>query len=207
MAGERRRTAAKGRTGEAPARAAGPGARGERAGRQRPKEGAEGSAVPKAGAGGRPTVVMATGVFDIIHMGHLYYLSEARRLGDRLVVVVARDETARRFKRRPIVPEHLRLEVVRALKPVDEAMLGDRDDFYKVVELVRPDIIALGHDQAHDPEAIAKELEKRGLRARVVRLSCLKHDLMATRRIIERILDAFGREGAAKKELDEVDEC
>jgi FAD synthetase len=140
-------------------------------------------------------------------MGHIYYLSEARRLGDRLVVVVARDETARRLKRQPIVPEHLRLEVVRSLKPVDEAMLGDRDDLYKVVELVRPDIIALGHDQAHNPEAIARELQKRGLRAQVVRLSCLRHDLMATRRIIERILDAFGRDKAAKKGLDEVEEC
>jgi FAD synthetase len=137
-------------------------------------------------------VVLATGVFDILHMGHLYYLSEAKKLGDRLVVVVARDETAGRLKRRPIVPEHLRLEMVRGLKPVDEAILGDRDDLYKVVEMVRPQIIALGHDQSHDPERIKKELGDRGLDVEVVRLPCLKHDLMATRRIIERILDAFG---------------
>jgi FAD synthetase len=155
---------------------------------------------------GRQRVVLATGVFDILHMGHLYYLSEAKKLGDRLVVVVARDETASRLKRRPIVPEHLRLEMVRGLKPVDEAVLGDRDDFYKVVETVRPQIIALGHDQSHDPDRIKKELQGRGLEVEVVRLPCLKHDLMATRRIIERILDAFGCAEADQKELEGLEE-
>jgi FAD synthetase len=150
--------------------------------------------------------VLATGVFDILHPGHLYYLTEARKLGDRLVVVVARDETAMRLKRQPIVPEHLRLEMVRCLKPVDEAVLGDRDDFYRVVETIRPDVITIGHDQRHDPEKIQADLEKRGLKARVVRLPCLKHDLMATRRIIERILDAFGRPAASEKALEELEE-
>jgi len=159
----------------------------------------------QSGKGGQ-RVVLATGVFDILHMGHLYYLNEARKLGDRLVVVVARDETAGRLKRRPIVPEHLRLEMVRGLKPVDEAVLGDRDDFYKVVEIVRPDIIALGHDQAHDPERIKKDLEGRGMKLEVVRLPCLKHDLMATRRIIEKILDAFGCAEADKNGLEGLEE-
>jgi FAD synthetase len=156
--------------------------------------------------GRREKVVLATGVFDILHMGHLYYLTEARKLGDRLVVVVARDETARRLKRLPIVPEHLRLEMVRGLKPVDEAVLGDRDDFYKVVEMVKPHIIALGHDQSHDPEKISKELGGRGLDTRVVRLPCLRHDLMATRRIIEKILDAFGCAEADRKELEGLED-
>jgi FAD synthetase len=156
--------------------------------------------------GHAPTTVLATGVFDILHLGHLYYLTEARKLGDRLVVVVARDETAKRIKRPPIVPEHLRLEMVRCLKPVDEAVLGDRDDFYRVVEHIKPDIIALGHDQRHDPEKIRAELAKRGLGATVVRLPCLKHDLMATRRIIERILDAFGKTAASEKALEELEE-
>ena len=165
------------------------------------------------GRGGRgaarkkgPRTVMATGVFDILHLGHLYYLTEAKKLGDRLVVVVARDDTARRLKRQPIVPEHLRLEMVRALKPVDDAVLGDREDFYRVVRELSPDVIALGHDQAHDPERIKRELEERGLRAEVVRLPCLRHDLMATRRIIERILEAFGRENEGGRRLEDVEE-
>lgn len=150
--------------------------------------------------------MLATGVFDILHMGHLYYLSEARKLGDKLVVVVARDDTARRLKRAPIVPEHLRLEMVRGLKPVDDAVLGDRDDFYRVVENIRPDIIALGHDQKHDPEKIKKELEARHLKAEVVRMPCLRHDLMATRRIIEKILEAFGRKHGDMQGLDSGEE-
>ncbi len=162
----------------------------------------------RAGASGpkRPVTVLATGVFDILHPGHLYYLSEARKLGDRLVVVVARDETAMRLKRQPVVPEHLRLEMVQCLKPVDEAVLGDRDDFYRVVEAVLPDIIAIGHDQRHDPEKIKADLEKRGIKARIVRLPCLRHDLMATRRIIERILNAFGCPPVSEKALEELEE-
>jgi FAD synthetase len=161
---------------------------------------------PAAGARKRPRTVLATGVFDILHPGHLYYLTEARKLGDRLVVVVARDETAMRLKRQPIVPEHLRLEMVQCLKPVDEAVLGDRDDLYRVVETIRPDVIAIGHDQRHDPGKIKAELERRGLNAEVVRLPCLKHDLMATRRIIERILDAFGRTPASENALEGLEE-
>src|SRR5512137_823053 len=70
------------------------------------------------GGKGRGKLVLATGVFDILHLGHLYYLMEAKKLGDRLVVVVARDDTARRVKRAPIVPEHLRVEMLKGLKPV-----------------------------------------------------------------------------------------
>ena len=161
---------------------------------------------PPTGKRRRPRTVLATGVFDILHPGHIYYLMEARKLGDRLVVVVARDETAMRLKRQPVVPEHLRLEMVQCLKPVDEAVLGDRDDLYRVVETIRPDVIAIGHDQRHDPEKIRADLEKRGLRTEVVRLPCLKHDLMATRRIIERILEAFGRPPASEKALEELED-
>jgi FAD synthetase len=139
----------------------------------------------------RPVIVMATGVFDILHTGHLFFLSEAKRLGDELVVVVARDVTAKRLKREPIVPELLRLELVRGLKSVDRAVLGDVGDQYRVVEEIRPDIIALGHDQAHDEEKIRMALEERGLNVKVVRLPVMKHDLLATRRIIERIIKAY----------------
>jgi FAD synthetase len=145
-------------------------------------------------AGGRskrPVVVMATGVFDILHTGHIFFLTEARKLGDELVVVVARDATAKRLKREPIVPELLRLELVRGLKPVDRAVLGDVGDQYRVVEEIKPDIIALGHDQVHDEEKIRKALAQRGLVVRVVRLPVMKHDLLATRRIIDRIIKAY----------------
>jgi FAD synthetase len=132
--------------------------------------------------------VMATGVFDLLHPGHLYFLREAKALGDELVVVVARDQTARRLKREPYVPEHLRREMVEGLKSVDRAILGSTTDIYQTVVDLKPDIIALGHDQIWNEREIEAECARRGVPAKVVRLPAWKHDDLATRRLVERIL-------------------
>lgn len=115
--------------------------------------------------------VVATGVFDIIHPGHVTYLSEAKNLGDRLVVVVARDDTAEARKRKPFLPEQQRLEVVSALKPVDAAVLGDSKDFLKPIREIAPNIIALGPDQEVDEIQLQEKLLKQGINAEVVRIS------------------------------------
>jgi len=133
--------------------------------------------------------VMATGVFDLLHPGHLYFLTEARRLGDELVVVVARDQTARRLKHEPYVPEMIRREMVEALKPVDRAILGSPTDIYQTVVEVRPDLIALGHDQIFNEAEVERECARRGVPAKVARVGVLRHDELATRRIVERILE------------------
>ena len=133
--------------------------------------------------------VMATGVFDLLHPGHLYFLQEARKLGDELVVVVARDQTARRLKHEPYVPEHIRRSMVEALKPVDRAVLGSTTDIYETVVQERPQIVALGHDQRWDEHEIERECARRGVPVRVVRIGPLPHDELATRRIVERILE------------------
>ncbi len=133
--------------------------------------------------------VMATGVFDLLHPGHLFFLQEARRLGDELVVVVARDQTARRLKHEPYVPEHLRREMVDALKPVDRAILGSATDIYQTVVEERPDIIALGFDQHFDEKEVERECRRRGVEVRVVRLGPMTHDTLATSKIVERILE------------------
>jgi len=137
---------------------------------------------------------MATGVFDLLHPGHVYFLTEARKLGDELVVVVARDQTARRLKHEPYVPEHVRREMVEALKPVDRAILGSSTDIYETVVRERPQIIALGHDQVWNEKEVERECARRGVPVRVVRIGPLPHDELATRRIVDRIL-----ERAAKK--------
>jgi len=117
-------------------------------------------------------VVMTGGVFDILHVGHLATLEAAKGLGDVLVVVVARDETVKRLKgREPLNREEDRLKLVSALKPVDKAILGDPEDFLKVVELIGPDVIALGYDQKHDEKELRRGLAERGLRADIVRLN------------------------------------
>ena len=136
---------------------------------------------------------MATGTFDLLHLGHIYHLKEAKKLGDKLVVVVATDSTVRRLKHEPINPEGIRLNLVKELKVVDEACLGHEDDMYEIVEEIQPDIIALGYDQIHDEKQINSELKKRKLEVKVVRLSEFKggSDLEGTRRIISKIISAY----------------
>jgi FAD synthetase len=144
---------------------------------------------------------MASGVFDILHLGHLNYLEESRKLGDELVVVVATDSTVRNIKHEPITNENTRLQLVQALKPVKEAVLGYENDKYKIVEELKPDIITLGYDQAHDEEEINAELEKRGLNIKVVRLKKFDYDLDGTRKIISKIIDWW----TFKKKMEEIE--
>lgn len=145
--------------------------------------------------------VMASGVFDLLHTGHLHYLEEAKKLGDELIVVVARDSTVRREKHEPITPEEVRRELVDAMKPVDKAVLGREGDMYGIVEEIQPDIIALGYDQEHDEEVIRNELKKRGLNVDVVRLSKLGTDLDGTRKIIQKVVNWW----RVKAELEAVE--
>ncbi len=135
--------------------------------------------------------VMASGVFDILHSGHLHYLEEAKRLGDELVVVVATDATVRKRKHEPITPERMRLELVNALKPVDRAVLGRDDDMFAVVREICPDIIALGYDQHFNETRLVEELNCRGIKVEVVRLEKHEDDLNGTRKIIGRIIDWY----------------
>lgn len=146
--------------------------------------------------------VMAAGTFDLLHLGHLHYLEGAKELGDKLVVVVACDETVKENKHEPLMNEETRAELIGALKPVDEVVIGGKGDPYETVEKIDPDIIALGYDQWHREEKVKKELEMRGMKADVVRLEHHDHDLDGTRKIIRKIIDWHGM----KKELDKVEE-
>ena len=126
-------------------------------------------------------VVFAGGVFDIIHPGHIYTLRSAKALGDVLVVVIARNVTAQKRKgSSPIHDEKLRQELVSSLKFVDIAILGHEGDIFKTVELVRPNIIALGYDQVHQEKQITEECKKRGLDVQVVRLQSPVPDLKSS---------------------------
>jgi len=105
--------------------------------------------------------VLAAGVFDLLHYGHIRYLEEAKKLGGpgaKLTVIVARDETVRRMKGQdPVIPEDQRRATVEALRVVDEALLGFEDlDLDRVIQQVKPDIVAVGHDQ----DAIRSQVEK-----------------------------------------------
>ncbi len=130
--------------------------------------------------------VMATGVFDILHPGHLHFLREARKMGDELVVVVARDSVAEKMKKKPFIPENIRLAMVAALKPVDLAILGLEGNIYDILNLVRPDILALGYDQEFDENQIIEEAKKRGLNLKIVHISKYSDsEFNGTRKIIK----------------------
>jgi len=137
--------------------------------------------------------VMATGTFDLLHMGHIYFLKEAKKLGDELVVIVACDSTVRKMKHEPITPEKMRLNLIKELKIVDNAFLGEKDDIYKIVEKIKPDVIALGYDQIHDEKIIRQNLKKINVNAKIVRLTKYKNieDLNGTRKIINKIISAY----------------
>ena len=145
---------------------------------------------------------MATGTFDIIHPGHGYYLRESKNLGGKdtkLVVVVARDVTVRKRKRVPIVNEVQRLEVVKMLKPVDEAYLGHTTDMFEIVEEINPDIITIGPDQDFYFDTIREGLSKRNLKAKVVKITGYKESpLDSSCKIIRKIKETEFHEDALK---------
>ena len=126
-------------------------------------------------------VVFAGGVFDIIHPGHIHTLRSAKSLGDVLVVSIARNITAVKTKGNPPMhDEKLRQELVSSLRFVDLALLGNEEDIFKTVELVKPNIIALGYDQVHQEKHIVEECKKRGLNLQVVRLQSPVPDLKSS---------------------------
>ncbi|MEM3753228.1 MAG: hypothetical protein QW778_01365, partial [Candidatus Micrarchaeaceae archaeon] len=93
-----------------------------------------------------------------------------------------------------IMDENIRLKIVSSLKVVDEARLGNKDDIFKTVEEIKPNIIALGYDQKFDEKKIEKECLRRGLKVKVVRIGkYVGGDLSATRKIISKIVSTYGR--------------
>lgn len=115
-------------------------------------------------------VIVTMGTFDVLHPGHLHYLSTAKARGDELHVVVARRENVT-HKPRPVCPDRQRVEMLDALTVVDETHLGHSDDYYVPIERIDPDEIVLGHDQHHDADAVREGLRERGLDVAVSRAS------------------------------------
>ncbi|MCY1153946.1 MAG: putative cytidylyltransferase [Nitrososphaera sp.] len=118
-------------------------------------------------------VVLVGGVFDLIHPGHIHTLKAAKAEGDVLVVVVARQSTAQKIKkyRKIYHDEKLRRDLVTSLNFVDLALIGKEGTLYDTVEYVKPNVIALGYDQAHSEKDIAENCKKRNLNVQVIRLS------------------------------------
>jgi FAD synthetase len=128
--------------------------------------------------------VMAFGTFDLIHRGHISYLKKGKALGERLVVVVARDANTLKVKGfRPLNHEKDRLAVVAALEMVDKAVLGDKKDFFAPIEKFKPAVIALGYDQFAKKGELEKKLQKARIKASVKRIKPFNPARYKTRKI------------------------
>ena len=127
--------------------------------------------VPSLLRRGSLRVVLAGGVFDIIHPGHIHTLKAAKALGDILVVAIATDKTAQKMKKRiPLHNQELRRELVDCLSMVDVAIIGHENDIFETVKLVKPEIIALGYDQIHQEKFISDGCKLINLNTKIVRL-------------------------------------
>jgi rfaE bifunctional protein nucleotidyltransferase chain/domain len=95
-------------------------------------------------------VVFTNGCFDILHVGHVQYLTEARSLGDKLVVGLNSDASVQRLKgsERPVIPQEERRAVLLALRCVDEVHIFDEDTPLKLIQSIRPDVLVKGGDWA-----------------------------------------------------------
>ncbi len=121
-------------------------------------------------------LVLASGTFDLLHLGHVRYLEEAKKAGGKnakLLVIVARDKTVEKRKGQgPIMPEEHRRALVESLKVVDQAILGYEEfDIGSVIEELKPDIIAVGYDQTGIEKQVRRAIEQKKLPVQVVRVS------------------------------------
>jgi len=143
--------------------------------------------------------VLASGVFDLLHLGHVKFLEEAKKAGGknaRLLVIVARDSTVQDAKgRRPIMPENQRLALVESLKVVDDAVLGLEDfDVGDVIQRIKPDVIALGYDQEKMEKRVREYIEKNRLNVKVERVGKFGQDeLDSSSKIRQKIVEKFSR--------------
>ena len=136
--------------------------------------------------------IVATGTFDVLHPGHIYYLEESKKLGDELWVIVARDANVK-HKPHPIIPEEQRIRMVAGLKPVDHAVLGDKTDMFRPIKEIQPAVITIGFNQFFDETKLREQLNQRGLSPAIVRIGKYADgDLASSLLIVQRIVEARG---------------
>ncbi|MCL1970364.1 MAG: FAD synthase [Candidatus Bathyarchaeota archaeon] len=146
----------------------------------------------------QPVVVIASGVFDLLHLGHVKFLEKAKRAGGKnakLIVIIARDNTVEHLKgKKPIIPENQRRALVESLKVVDMAILGlETLDINQVVTKIKPDIIALGYDQTQmlqNVETYLKTHKKSPIK--IVKIGKLEVDALdSSSKIKQKIIEKF----------------
>ena len=141
--------------------------------------------------------MLASGVFDLLHLGHIKFLEAAKKEGGKgakLFVVVARDRTVEKTKgRKPIIPEKQRCELINALKVVDKALLGyEKLDILEIINKIKPSVIALGYDQKTMEKKVQEYVKNKGIKIKIVRIGKLgKDDLDSSSMILRKIIETF----------------
>ena len=135
----------------------------------------------------------------MLHLGHVKFLEEAKKAGGKdaeLIVIIARDNTVQQTKgRKPIMPENQRRALVESLKVVDDAVLGFEDfDIGNVIERIKPDVIALGYDQADMEKQVHDYIDEHKLNVKVVRVGKFEEDeLDSSSKIRQKIIENIAR--------------
>jgi FAD synthetase len=152
-----------------------------------------------ANKSGKKTVVLASGVFDLLHLGHVRFLEGAKKAGGEnaeLVVIIARDSTVEKTKgRKPIMSEDQRCSLVESLKVVDRAVIGYENlDIGEVIENIKPDVIALGYDQEDMNTQVKSYLDKHRENIKVVRIDRFgENTLDSSSKIKQKIIDKLSK--------------
>jgi len=122
--------------------------------------------------------VMTFGTFDIYHKGHESYLRQAKKLGEYLIVVLARDKNVLRIKKQETRnKEQKRKKILEESGLADEVVLGDLKNRYAVIEKYRPGVIALGYDQKVDLVELKEKIKEFEINAKIVRLKSFKPEI------------------------------
>jgi rfaE bifunctional protein nucleotidyltransferase chain/domain len=136
-------------------------------------------------------IVFTNGCFDLLHVGHVRYLTEARAQGDCLIVGLNTDRSVNRIKdpHRPLIPEDQRAEVLAALTCVSYVVFFEEPDPLALIEAIRPDVLVKGADWAEDDIIGAGLVRSYG--GRVFRVALVGG--ISTTEIIRRIVGCYGR--------------
>ena len=120
-------------------------------------------------------IIMTFGTFDIFHQGHKYFLQQAKKYGDYLIVIIARDATVKQVKLNlPDKNEKQRQQIVIKSQLANNVVLGNLKDKYAVIKKFKPDIICLGYDQKYFVNQLQDKIKKLKLNTKIIRLRSYK---------------------------------
>ncbi len=131
---------------------------------------------------------MLFGTFDILHVGHIHLFEQAKKYGDQLFVVVARDKNVKKNKlAKPVFTEKERIKILQNIKLIDKVVLGSETDYYQVIKKNKPDVIALGYDQKDYVSGLEEFLEKNKLNTKIIRLKSYQPQRLKSHKIRQHI--------------------